>query len=281
MPHQRHPRPTPLSFPSRPAATASVRVAFGITFGVAFAGGWLSGCAGLLGIEEATCDPDYDPSCAGRSVGMLMPSAGSGGSSPAAGAGGGAGAGGSAGAGGTGGDGAGAGGALGMGLPVEPPLCERYCDTIATACTEDFEQYASPMACRALCALLDPGEPGDFSGNTVECRLARAQLARATGEQPPYCHTAGPGGGGVCGTDCEGFCTIMAQKCTLMGSFEECLPLCSAVPNLTDEDDSLTYATAIQNGDSVQCRLYHVTAATLDSRIHCSHAAGVALCVDD
>jgi hypothetical protein len=53
------------------------------------------------------------------------------------------------------------------------------------------------------------------------------------------------------------------------------------VPNLTEEDETLTYSTAIQDGDSVQCRLYHVTAATLDSRTHCSHAAGVALCVDD
>ena len=45
-------------------------------------------------------------------------------------------------------------------------------------------------------------------------------------------------------------------------------------------DEAVTYGTSIQNGDSVQCRLYHVTAATLDSRTHCSHAAGVALCVD-
>jgi hypothetical protein len=71
----------------------------------------------------------------------------------------------------------------------------------------------------------------------------------------------------------------MARTCAQMGSYENCLPLCSEVPNLTDEDESVTYYTAIQSGDSVQCRLYHVTAATLDSRMHCSHAAGVALCV--
>jgi hypothetical protein len=280
MPVQRHPIPTPLSFPSRRAATASARVAVG----VALAGGWLAGCAGLLGIEEATCDPSYDPRCAGRSVGMLMPSAGSGGSLQAAGAAGNGGAAGNAGAAGRGGAGGGdrggAGGAPETDVP-EPPLCERYCDTIAAACTGDNEQYASPMACRAVCALLEAGEPGDFSGNTVECRLARALLARGTGEPAFYCHSAGPGGAGVCGTDCEGFCTIMARQCTQMGAFEECLPLCDAVPNLTDEDESITYATSIMGGDSVQCRLYHVSAATLDARTHCSHAAGVALCVDD
>jgi hypothetical protein len=269
--------PTPLTFPSLRAATASARVACA----VALAGGWLAGCAGLLGIEEATCDPSYDPRCAGRSVVTLMPSAGSGGAQ-AGGAGGSAGAGESAGAGGNsgaaGGDMAGAGGAP---ETPEPPLCERYCDTIAAACTGANEQYASPMACRAVCALLDAGEPGDLSGNTVECRLARALLARGTGEPAFYCHSAGPGGAGVCGTDCEGFCTIMAEQCTQMGTFQQCLPLCSAVPNLTDEDESITYATSIMDGDSVQCRLYHVTAATLDATMHCSHAAGVALCVDD
>jgi hypothetical protein len=135
-----------------------------------------------------------------------------------------------------------------------------------------------------VCAALDPGEPGGFSGNTVECRLARAELAQATGEPGEYCHTAGPGGAGVCGDDCEGFCAVMAQTCTLMGSFESCLPQCADVPNLVDSPDevlfpgNVTYDTSIQSGDSVQCRLYHVTAATLDPVIHCSHAAGVALC---
>jgi hypothetical protein len=34
----------------------------------------------------------------------------------------------------------------------------------------------------------------------------------------------------------------------------------------------------MQNGDSVQCRLFHVTAATLDAFSHCEHAAGFAIC---
>jgi len=43
----------------------------------------------------------------------------------------------------------------------------------------------------------------------------------------------------------------------------------------------VTYDTSIQAGDSIQCRLFHVTAATLDSVSHCAHAAGVALCAND
>src|SRR5690606_7484269 len=133
--------------------------------------------------------------CPGRGVGMLAPAGGSGGSGAALGGSAGAsGAGGSAGGAAAPGEpsGGAAGGALGgaggaAAAPVEPPLCERYCDTIMAACTGDNEQYASPMACREVCDLLRPGEPGEFVGNTVECRLARAELARATGEPGSYC----------------------------------------------------------------------------------------------
>jgi hypothetical protein len=33
-------------------------------------------------------------------------------------------------------------------------------------------------------------------------------------------------------------------------------------------------------GNTVQCRLYHVSAAALSAFTHCEHAAGLNLCVD-
>ena len=160
----------------------------------------------------------------------------------------------------------------------EASLCERYCDQVATACTGENEQYASLDACLAVCSRIDPGSPGDITGNTIECRLARAQLAQRTGEPGDYCYSAGPGGAGVCGTDCEGFCAVMAQTCPQMGSFGECVPQCNMVPNLSGPPDNITYNTTVQEGNSVQCRLFHVTAATLDPIAHCIHAAGLAPC---
>ena len=41
---------------------------------------------------------------------------------------------------------------------------------------------------------------------------------------------------------------------------------------------NVTYNTTVQEGNSVQCRLFHVTAATLDPIAHCVHAAGLAPC---
>ena len=253
------------------------------------------GCASVLGIEDATCDAEFDESCNSTVTASNLPAPGGlAGASGAPGAVGTAAAGGSAGgdgaavagtggavAGGSGGGGAGgaSAGAGGGTAIIEAPLCERYCDTVATACTGTNEQFASLDACLAVCERLDPGSPGDVAGNTVECRLARAQLAQRTGEAANYCSSAGPGGAGACGEDCEGFCALMAETCpAAMGTYEECLPVCATVPNLAGPPDNVTYNTSVQDGNSVQCRLFHVTAATLDPIAHCVHAAGLAPC---
>jgi hypothetical protein len=152
---------------------------------------------------------------------------------------------------------------------------------VATACTGPNEQFASLAACLAVCERLEPGTPGNVAGNTVECRLARAELAQRTGEAANYCFSAGPGGAGACGEDCEGFCTLMAETCPNVvgqGTYEECMTVCATVPNLAGPPDNVTYNTSLQDGNSVQCRLFHVTAATLDPVAHCVHAAGLAPC---
>jgi hypothetical protein len=260
-----------------PQRFSSLGVISSITLGV------MLGCAGLLGIEDATCDPRFDLGCAEAFA--LEPAAGGqrspggGGSAMALGGAGAsavtAGAGGSASV-----DAAGSGGtppdASG---PAVLSLCERYCNTVAANCPAPNEQYASPGACRAVCEKLEPGNEGGLRENTVECRLARAELAGVTGEPVTYCASAGPGGAGVCGSNCEGYCTIMAKTCTLLiGSFEACLPECASVPDLSDPPDNITYDISVQAGDSVQCRLFHVSAATVDAIQHCGHASGSPPC---
>lgn len=259
-------------------------------------------CASVLGIEDATCDPEFDEACNPTVTASNLPApggigpaaAGTGGAAGAAGAVGAAGTAGApglAGAGGTGvaavggagGAAAGSSGAASGGTggteAVEAPLCDRYCETVATACTGPNEQFASLDACLAVCERLEPGSPGDVASNTVECRLARALLAQRTGEAANYCSSAGPGGAGACGADCEGFCALMAETCpAAMGTYEECLPVCATVPDLSGPPDNVAYNTSVQDGNSLQCRLFHVTAATLDPIAHCVHAAGLAPC---
>ena len=271
-------------------------------------------CASVLGIEDATCDPSYDPECAGdngaagsggsdetdvfsnRGVGGSVASAGSGNEvgivvtpPPPSG-----GAGGASAAppsnptanGGTAGSSMAPAGAAGTAAMVDPfearasTLCSDYCSTVMANCTGTNQQYASSTACFAVCELLAPGTAGDLtSSNTVQCRLRRAALAGTTGEPGGYCFSAGPGGAEECGTDCDGYCALMTQKCPDdMGPLDQCLSACNIVPDLSRPPDNLRYNITQQSGDSLQCRLFHVSAATMDPTTHCIHAAGGSPC---
>lgn len=259
-----------LFFPSR--ARASVSSPALLTLCLAWA------CAGVLGIEDAACDAEFAPECrsgveALGAAGISTTFEGVGGSDT-----GGASGATSFGAGGSAGSGVGGNALAATEAPPPETACEEYCRVVAESCVGTDEQYASPAACLAVCAELDPGPRGDAQGNTVQCRLGRARLAATTGEPGDYCFSAGPGGAGICGDDCEGFCSVMTAKCTQMGSFEQCLSACDEVPDLSGPPTNVTYNTTQQSGDSVQCRLFHVTAASLDPIGHCVHAAGLAVC---
>lgn len=222
-------------------------------------------CRQVLGIEEAELDPTL--TAAGTASDPLE-SAGQ----PAEG--------GAAGAGGSSGGAAG-----GTGVPSEggaagaaaPSLCERYCELVAQHCTGPFAVYTSDAACLAVCQSLPAGTEGDGNVNSVHCRLRAAQAARD--EVAHYCAGAGPGGNGVCGSNCEGLCTLRRAVCAPYGVVEgsACQKDCAALEDLGG------YSTAVDaqhySGAHVQCRLYHVSAAPLaDTEKHCGHAAGDAPC---
>jgi hypothetical protein len=55
-------------------------------------------------------------------------------------------------------------------------------------------------------------------------------------------------------------------------SFEACVEDCLDVPDLGG------FHTGLASGNSVQCRLYHVGAATQDPGTHCPHTVGTGPC---
>jgi hypothetical protein len=132
--------------------------------------------------------------------------------------------------------------------------------------------YDSRFSCLKHCEQFPEGAPGDTSGNSLACRQAHATIALAfPGERQFECPAAGPGGNGVCGSNCDSYCTLMAGLCpgTLA---EDCLQSCEAVPDLGGYDVSQI------EGNSLQCRFYHLGAATVSPQFHCMHAAGEQPC---
>jgi hypothetical protein len=152
---------------------------------------------------------------------------------------------------------------------VDSQQCKDYCSVVMDACSDDDAVYANLGQCLSVCATLDPGDPEEIhEENTVACRAREAENAKD--EPKGYCRSAGPGGNGKCGTDCEAYCQIFPQICPKQyeyGSSEECLRACGALTeqdryNLEDD----------HGGDTIECRLVHTSSASVDPTGHCAHA---------
>jgi hypothetical protein len=204
----------------------------------------LVSCASLVGIEDAKLDPQLGTG----GVGSGGQPAHTGGGSGLA----------DAGQGGDGGD-------------PTLALCGRYCTTVMKNCTGPVQVYESRAVCLRVCQALDPGTPDDRSGNTIGCRFFHAKQIELVGEEATECPAAGPGGDGVCGTNCEGYCSLLHALCPPELGVE-CGATCPDVHDLGGYNSSQT------SGLTLQCRLYHVSAATIDPVFHCPHAAGAGPC---
>jgi len=207
---------------------------------------FIAACANLAGIEKATLDTEgVQASGGGASLG------GSGGMATG---------------------GTASGGALNA-VEAKRLACETFCTDVQTTCTGANQVYTSEEVCRSVCSNFDLGRPLDETGNTVTCRINNVRQAKQNGEVQIHCPAAGPGGNGICGADCENYCGLMAAICPdIFASRVACGAECL---KLTTQN---TYNTSIIKGNDVQCRLYHVSAATTNTMLHCPHAGGAVPC---
>jgi hypothetical protein len=156
-------------------------------------------------------------------------------------------------------------------------LCRDYCDTVMENCVAENALYTNDAQCMGACLALEPGfsEP---TGNTVSCRLNRAQAAAR--EPGVECRLAGPGGGGgPCGSDCEAWCTLLGAACPEEAAQlgDECESTCeTALLDLGSFNLERDYG-----GDTLQCRLVHTVVSFEDPGVHCGHSGLVptAMCV--
>ena len=176
----------------------------------------------------------------------------------------------------------------GAGICAPQPTCEDLCDLLETNCTGEFAQYANKGSCLATCSNdlgWDSGLIIDTSGNTVGCRMYHATVAGTDGDTSAaaHCGHAGPTGGGVCGSYCDVYCDASNRNCkadnALYASDDQCQSACGGL---------LTMGSALAtDGDSLQCRLYHLGVAGSDpastAANHCPHGGlqGGGVCVDE
>jgi hypothetical protein len=145
--------------------------------------------------------------------------------------------------------------------------CEAYCDLLDANCSGEFALYRSRAACIGTCKALPPGDPSEPMDNTLACRVRQAELALETMEPEEHCSAAGPGGGGLCGSDCESYCYLYEKVCpTDAFPYDECMQKCPALEDSPDFSVDQYY-----DSDSLECRLIHITNATTDP-MHCGHA---------
>jgi hypothetical protein len=155
--------------------------------------------------------------------------------------------------------------------------CAQYCTQIESNCEGVHTQYTSPDQCNAACEAFPQGDPGAQGGNSLECRVYHA--GAALGDPDTHCVHAGPGGKGICGSNCEGFCTVVMSACTdanaAYPSLNECLTSCALF------DDTEPYDISDVAGNTLACRLYHAQVASVDPVTHCPHTKPVSsMCHD-
>jgi len=159
----------------------------------------------------------------------------------------------------------------GGGVDAAAASCDTYCDTIQQNCSGVETQYTSRDVCLSTCATFAQGTAGAQSGNNLECREYHA--GAALGDPTTHCVHAGPGGAGVCGDNCDGFCATVIAACTggnlAYASLDDCLNMCQAFA------DTEKYDVSDQAGDTLACRIYHSTVATVDPVTHCMHTLPV------
>jgi hypothetical protein len=170
--------------------------------------------------------------------------------------------------------------------------CNVYCETIMTNCVGASSQYTSMETCLGFCSGLPVGTLNDDAGNTLGCRLNEAKIAQENTD----CASAGPGGDGKCGSDCESLCTVVRVNCPEdFPSYEACMDDCKHLTECPSPYNAQNIDVT-PSDSSPECRLWHLGAAsaglpsdagapptggTPAQMEHCPHVMGTEYCALD
>lgn len=169
--------------------------------------------------------------------------------------------------------------------------CASYCALMDEYCATDMIHPVE--SCEYLCEhpqvafFDDAGSLDDEDGNTLGCRIHHALVAAVSAgdTRAEACAAANLSGGDVCGSFCDNYCLASMEACS-DGNPEYSLPTPNfpgfAACQMACGEMGTEVLTGIAQpeqlfgyGDTVQCRLHHLHAATeMDMYdLHCPHAS--------
>lgn len=176
---------------------------------------------------------------------------------------------------------------LGQDPATVVPDCDAFCQLELTECAGDKAVYESPEQCHKVCEALPKGTAVDHSGNTVACRKYHSYNALL--DPTTHCPHTGPGGDGHCGSsatpdtgdtgNCDSYCLLLETACKsdFDKAFSDQASCAADCATLTGAGPSLEYSVADTTGNTLQCRLLHVSRALSDSS-ECAAAQGATPC---
>jgi hypothetical protein len=145
--------------------------------------------------------------------------------------------------------------------------CWGYCDTLETSCTGLNRVYENRDTCIATCMVMDYdlADVASTTANTLTCRLDRISSQIESNE----CPLVGPGGNGACGRNCEALCALRAKLCADIAPGADDAPAtdtaqCEADCAVLYDRNDMDASSEDLIGDTVQCRLLHVSRAALN-----------------
>ena len=175
------------------------------------------------------------------------------------------------------------------GLNETAPHCSDYCHIVDNACDDDkLRVYENDTQCMEVCSKLAPGNVSEQTGDTVGCRKTHAYNALLVAADT-HCPHAGPGGAGVCGSDCPAYCKLFRAGCadvfaTAFGMANDANSKCETGCRALIGDDPLKYSVAdakASNGNPLSCRLLNAARALEkpeQAAMFCPNAAGGGTC---
>ena len=150
-----------------------------------------------------------------------------------------------------------------------------FCDDYTDACLDHDAFDGDIASCIAQYEMVPMGTTGATTGNSRACRAYHINLALTD----PATHCEHSAGLSVCvdgNAQAQAFCAQYMNTCSMYDSFSGDMAMC-----VMSYDNTPMGSAGATSGNSQACRDYHLGAAMSDAGLHCPHAGGEAVCVDD